>query len=112
MRCPDISVAVNVAVELEVRGFVVTKRLGAGRRPNVHWLALGSLALLGVVPFVSNPSSAAGTTEPASEGRIVFGREESDLYTVNPDGSDLQLLTEDAIMGTWSPDGAEISVFC
>ena len=44
-----------------------------------------------------------------SVGRIVFGRDESDLYTVNPDGTGLQLLMEDAIMATWSPDGTEIS---
>ena len=68
-------------------------------RPAMRWLALGSLVVLTGVPFVSDPSSAAGTTEPGSDGRIVFkrldrARDETDIYTVNPDGSDVELLFE------------------
>jgi len=98
-------------------GFVVAKHdvgrqwIRAWGRLELHGLVLVSLSVLSVVSFASDAPSAA-TIADASEGRILFGREETDLYTVNPDGSDLQLLMEDAFMGTWSPDGTEVSVFC
>jgi hypothetical protein len=33
------------------------------------------------------------------------------VYTVDPDGSDLQLVANDAEAGQWSPDGTKIAIF-
>lgn len=60
------------------------------------------------------PTTDAPTT---SEGRIVFQRvddpasEETVIYTVSLDGSDLEELAAGQF-GRWSPDGTEISIFC
>jgi TolB protein len=48
-------------------------------------------------------------------GRILFTREPAatggrpDLYTIKPDGTDLQLLKSNAFHGIWSPDGSKIA---
>jgi WD40 repeat protein len=65
-------------------------------------------------------STQTTTTEAPSgpPGPIVFKRlnpatDETDIYTVNPDGSDVRLLLRGPAEGAlWSPDGTEISVFC
>jgi len=60
---------------------------------------------------------ACGTTdsgeEPAVPGRIVFaGGENSQIFSMNADGSDLRRLTDfekaEAFQPSWSPDGARI----
>jgi len=64
-----------------------------------------------------------GSSEPATTdvGRIMFQRapggevveaEETDVYVVNADGSEEQLLAAGAGPGRWSPDGSEVSIFC
>ena len=64
-----------------------------------------------------------GSSEPATTdvGRIMFQRapggevleaEEVDLWVVNADGSEEQLLVAGAYPGRWSPDGSEVSIFC
>ena len=87
-----------------------------------------SIAVLVVAVGVAAGSDT--TTEPSPEssepattdvGRIMFGRapggevveaEEIDLYVVNADGSEEQLLVAGAYPGRWSPDGSEVSIFC
>ena len=63
-------------------------------------------------------SGPANTEAPSTpEGRIVFQRvddpaaEETVIYTVNVDGSDVQEVAAGQF-GRWSPDGTEISIFC
>lgn len=58
----------------------------------------------------------AHATFRGENGRIVFGQgSPSDIYTVNPDGSDVKQLTffagngGYAQSGTWSPDGSQIA---
>ena len=45
-------------------------------------------------------------------GGEVVEAEEVDLYVVNADGSEEQLLMAGAYPGRWSPDGSEVSIFC
>lgn len=62
---------------------------------------------------------AESTTTDApstSEGRIVFervnpGSDETLVYVVNPDGSEVEELSVGQV-GRWSPAGTEISIFC
>jgi Tol biopolymer transport system component len=68
----------------------------------------------------STGSTPTTTTEAPSgpPGPIVFKRldpvrDETDIYTVNPDGSNARKLLQGPAEGArWSPDGTEISVFC
>jgi len=56
----------------------------------------------------------AHATFPGQNGRIAFNQA-SDIYTMNPDGSNLQQLTSFgpgggfAQLGAWSPDGTQIA---
>ena len=45
-------------------------------------------------------------------GGEVVDAEETDVYVVNADGSEEQLLAAGAGPGRWSPDGSEVSIFC
>jgi Tol biopolymer transport system component len=68
----------------------------------------------------SDTSTTTSTSAPTGPpGPIVFqhlvgaGTEDTDLYSVNPDGSDARLLfSGPAQLGRWSPDGTEIAIFC
>lgn len=66
----------------------------------------------------SSPDSAGSKTSSMPAGRIVFnsgdvGAQQSLVYTMNPDGSELKkLLPGTGFGGRWAPDGSEISVFC
>ena len=87
-----------------------------------------SFAVLVVVVGVPAGSATTtafspGSSEPATTdvGRIMFQRapggevveaEETDVYVVNADGSEEQLLAAGAGPGRWSPDGSEVSIFC
>ena len=87
-----------------------------------------SFAVLVVVVGVPAGSATTtafspGSSEPATTdvGRIMFQRapggevvdaEETDVYVVNADGSEEQLLAAGAQPGRWSPDGSEVSIFC
>jgi Tol biopolymer transport system component len=69
--------------------------------------------LLGIV--IPNPAHGK---VPGPNGLIVFTRSDPLLgqstYTVNPDGSHVTQLFSDAPseFGHWSPDGAQVSIFC
>jgi TolB protein len=67
----------------------------------LHSLLLGTLLLLGAIP--------AHATFPGKNGRIAFVLG-ADIYTMNPDGSDVRQLTNlgpdsSAFWESWSPDG-------
>jgi Tol biopolymer transport system component len=66
-------------------------------------------------------ASGPWTRSREDVGRIMFQRapggevveaEETDVYVVNADGSEEQLLAAGAGTGRWSPDGSEVSIFC
>ena len=96
--------------------------------PGEHMLAIRhSIAVLVLAIGVAAGSDTTTEPSPGSEpattdvGRIMFGRapggevveaEEIDLYVVNADGSEEQLLMAGAYPGRWSPDGSEVSIFC
>jgi Tol biopolymer transport system component len=72
-------------------------------------------ALLGAA-FAAVFATSAAAKPPGTNGKIVFnadnrvtGREQ--VYTVDPDGTDPQLLANDAEAGQWSPDGTRIAIF-
>jgi Tol biopolymer transport system component len=73
------------------------------------------LALLtaGIAIVIALPAAAKPR---ATNGKIVVNVDNSvtgqeQVYTVDPDGSDLQLLANDAEAGQWSPDGTKIAIF-
>jgi TolB protein len=60
-------------------------------------------------------ASAAAAKPRGTNGKIVFNAENSatgqeQVYTVDPDGTDLQLLANDTEAGQWSPDGTRIAM--
>jgi Tol biopolymer transport system component len=69
-------------------------------------------AILAVVIVVAALTAPAHATFPGKNGRIAFSQD-PDIYTMNPDGSDvrqLTALTEDnaAFEPNWSPDGKHL----
>ena len=103
--------------------------IGRSGWPGEHMVAIRhSIAVLLVAVGVVAGSDT--TTEPSPEssepattdvGRIMFQRapggevleaEATDVYVVNADGSEEQLLAAGAGAGRWAPDGSEVSIFC
>jgi Tol biopolymer transport system component len=74
--------------------------LRVGRVRFVGLLAVG-LAAVAALP--------AGAKVPGPNGQIVFGNDNK-VYTANPDGSNPQLLEENACCASWSPDGNLIAL--
>jgi TolB protein len=82
-------------------------------RKNTYSL-LTVLLVTAAVLVLAMPASA---TFPGKNGRIAFqqGSPSSDIYTMNPDGSDVQQLTFFAASGGsaqapfWSPDGSQLA---
>ncbi len=77
-----------------------------------------TLALLVPVLMLGSSASPASATFPGSNGRIVFdtaeGPEGSQIYTIDPDGTDLRQLTHfrhgaAAFMPRWSADAHRIA---
>ena len=96
-----------------------------GRVAAVLTLAAITLVGCGGGPDESRRTGAAEPGQPARadaegpDGRIAFMRgdpAEGDTvtYTVDPDGSDLQVLFDEgpSTDPLWSPDGTEIAIFC
>ncbi len=78
-----------------MRKFVVPALLAAG------------LALMFAIQAAAKP--------PGTNGKIVFNADNSitgqeQVYTVDPDGTDLKLLASDTEAGQWSPDGTRIAI--
>ena len=74
----------------------------------------GALPLLGMVAFIASPANAAF---PGSNGRIAYTEvsqagDDSEIYSVLPDGSDPRALTDtpaDELDPSWSADGEWIA---
>jgi Tol biopolymer transport system component len=69
------------------------------------------VAAVGAVIAIPGAAKPRGTN-----GKIVFNAENSvtgqeQVYTVDPDGSNMQLLANDAEAGQWSPEGTRIAIF-
>jgi TolB protein len=69
-------------------------------------LAAGIGAVI-ALPAAAKPGGTNGKIV-VNVDNAVTGQEQ--VYTVDPDGSDLQLLTNDAEAGQWSPDGTKIAL--
>jgi len=74
--------------------------------------------LAGLVALAAASATPAAAKPPGANGQIAFARFEPALggtvpYTVNPDGSHVQLLfARGAEFPHWSPDGSQVSIFC
>jgi Tol biopolymer transport system component len=69
-------------------------------------LAAGIGAVI-ALPAAAKPGGTNGKIV-VNVDNAVTGQEQ--VYTVDPDGSDLQLLTNDSEAGQWSPDGTKIAL--
>jgi Tol biopolymer transport system component len=82
-----------------------------GRKPVLAALVFSAIAV-GVLGILPGPASA---TQPGDNGRIAFSSDRDgdfDIYTMNPDGTDVQQLTNDPandFNAAWSPDGSKIA---
>ena len=89
---------------------------------SIAWLlTLGMMAACGETEpdsEGSSPDSAGSKSSSLPAGRIVFnsgdvGANQSLVYTMKPDGSELKKLFPGTGFGArWAPDGSEISLFC
>jgi Tol biopolymer transport system component len=79
-------------------------------RHHVPWLLPICLVVMSL--FVPAPAAASF---PGSNGRIAYGGfdgSDDEIYSVSPDGSDLQKLTSNGVSDqqpSWSPDGSRIA---
>ena len=69
--------------------------------------ALIALAVASVVLVPSTATSSAGVF-PGNDGKIAYSRP-SGIWTVDPDGSNAELLIPDGFGPSWSPDGSQIA---
>jgi Tol biopolymer transport system component len=70
-------------------------------------LAAGIAALI-ALPAAAKPGGTNGKIVVNVDNNVT-GQEQ--VYTVDPDGSDMQFLANDAEAGQWSPNGTEIAIF-
>jgi len=70
-------------------------------------LAAGTAALV-ALPAAAKPRGTNGKMV-VNVDNAVTGQEQ--VYTINPDGTDLQFLANDQEGGQWSPDGTKIAMF-
>jgi len=84
------------------------------RTPRRTFSILATLGLMAGVLALVAPSTQA--SEPATNGQIAFGRwnpelDDSQLFTINPDGTgEHMLLPNGAESPKWSPDGTKLAV--
>jgi Tol biopolymer transport system component len=72
-------------------------------------LLAAGIAALFTIPAAANPRGINGKILIGRTDNSVTGQEQ--VYTVDPDGTDLSLLANDAVGGQWSPDGTRIPLF-
>jgi Tol biopolymer transport system component len=70
-------------------------------------LAAGIAAVI-ALPAAAKPGGTNGKIVVNVDNNVT-GQEQ--VYTVDPDGSDLQFLANDAEAGQWSPNGTQIAIF-
>jgi hypothetical protein len=71
------------------------------------------VAILAIVGLIASLTAPAHATFPGKNGRIAFRMGNPDAYTMNPDGTDIQQLTNlgpdnFAAWEYWSADGKQI----
>src|SRR5262249_711114 len=76
------------------------------------WLAVAVAALVTIAAVGANPAAAkprgANGKIVANSGNVGSGEEQ--VYTVDPDGTDEQLVYNNSEVGQWSPDGTRIAL--
>jgi Tol biopolymer transport system component len=81
--------------------------------PRLTALLIGVVAMAATAAISASPAAAR---PPVTNGKIVTGSDnlvtnEEQVYTVDPDGTDQQLVANNSEAGQWSPDGTLISLF-
>jgi Tol biopolymer transport system component len=71
-------------------------------------LLVAGIAAVVALPAAAKPRGTNGKIV-VNVDNAVTGQEQ--VYTVNPDGTDLQFLANDQEAGQWSPDGTKIAMF-
>jgi Tol biopolymer transport system component len=76
-------------------------------------LIIFTLLVAGIAAVIALP---AATKPGGTNGKIVVNVDnnvtgQEQVYTVDPDGTDMQFLADDAEAGQWSPDGTKIPLF-
>jgi Tol biopolymer transport system component len=71
------------------------------------------IALVAVAAIAAVTATPAAAKPPGTNGKIVTGSDnlvtgEEQVYTVDPDGTDQQLVYNNSEVGQWSPDGTRI----
>jgi WD40-like Beta Propeller Repeat len=80
--------------------------------PRLTALLIGVVAMAATAAISASPAAAR---PPGTNGKIVTGSDnlvthEEQVYTVDPDGTDQQLVANNSEAGQWSPDGTLISL--
>jgi Tol biopolymer transport system component len=70
-------------------------------------VAIAALAAMSATPAAARPRGSNGKIVTNSEN-LVTGEEQ--VYTVDPDGTDQQLVYNNSEVGQWSPDGTNIAL--
>jgi Tol biopolymer transport system component len=78
------------------------------RKLIIFMLLAAGIAALIALPAAAKPGGTNGKIVVNVDNNVT-GQEQ--VYTVDPDGSDLQLFANDAEAGQWSPDGTKIAIF-
>ena len=71
-------------------------------------LLTAGIAMVIALPAAAKPRGTNGKIVVNVDNNVT-GQEQ--VYTVDPDGSDMQFLGNDAEAGQWSPDGTKITIF-
>ena len=80
------------------------KRGNAMRKLIVFGLLAAAVAAVAPGPAAARPRGANGKIVTSNVG-------DTHVYTVDPDGTDQQVVADDAGPGQWSPDGTRIALF-
>ena len=75
-------------------------------------LIISTLLVAGIAAVIALPAAAKPR---GTNGKVVVNVDnnltgQEQVFTVDPDGSDMQLLANDAEAGQWSPDGTRIAI--
>jgi WD40-like Beta Propeller Repeat len=77
------------------------------RIPLIGLIAIAVVAAISAAPASAKPRGVNGKIVTNAES---VGTGQGHVYTVDPDGTDEQLVRDDAGVGEWSPDGTRITL--
>jgi Tol biopolymer transport system component len=74
------------------------------------------IAVVTIAAIAAMSATPAAARPPGTNGKIVTNSDnlltgEEQVYTVDPDGTDEQLVSNNSEVGQWSPDGSRIALF-